>query len=331
MSNGLVKHISRFQPDLLHFNWIGNGLIPIHHFPAIEQPIIWTLHDMWAFTGGCHYAGDCERYQQHCGACPQLASKREFDLSGWTFRRKQRHWHDQQFQIVCPSKWLAHCTQKSALLKKRPVHIIPYGIDLERFYPIDRAEARQSLGLPQDRQLILFGAMGAESEKRKGFSYLRDALRYISLHERPELVVFGDSGKTLTDITGLKTHSLGFLAREDEIIRAYSAADVFVAPSTQDNLPNTVIEALACGTPCVAFRIGGMPDMIDHLRNGYLASPLMTDDLWQGIVWVLEHSEPTQLKQAARKTVEERFNLLAVAEQYVSLYHQTLGKPSRGS
>jgi glycosyltransferase involved in cell wall biosynthesis len=230
--------------------------------------------------------------------------------------------------IVTPSQWLGDSAKASSLFGDRRVEVIPYGLDTEIYRPIEQKTARELLKLPQDKQLVLFLSLNATSDQRKGFHLLQPALQQLSQSGRQdqlELMVVGASVPENPPELGFKAHYLGVLGDDLTLALAYSAADVFVAPSLQDNLPNTVLEAIACGTPCVAFDIGGMPDMIDHQQNGYLAKPFVIEDLTEGIRWVLADS--TRLKtlgQNARAKAEQEFALKIQARRYQKLYQEIL-------
>jgi glycosyltransferase involved in cell wall biosynthesis len=284
---------------------------------------------MWPFTGGCHYSGECDKYTQSCGHCPQLNSQQDGDISGWVWWRKAKAWKNLNLTIVTPSQWLADCARNSSLFQDLRIEVIANGLDIQRYKPIEKKIARHLLGLPQDKQLILFGAMTATSDNRKGFHLLLPAIKKLSQGEiwqhKLELVVFGASEPVNPPDFGLKTHYLGRLNDDISLALVYAAADIFVAPSLEDNLPNTVMEALACGTPSVAFKIGGMPDMIEHQENGYLAHPYDIEDLAQGIHWVLEDSERYQkLCDCAREKVVREFTLEIQASKYLKLYNEVL-------
>ncbi len=326
----VLPKVKQLAPDVINLHWVCEGGLQIETLAKLNRPLVWTLHDMWAFTGGCHYSQGCDRYTASCGSCPQLRSHREFDLSRWVWKRKAKAWKDLNLAIVTPSRWLAECARCSSLFQGLPIHVIPYGIDLERYQPSDRALARQILKLPQDKQLILFTASQA-SDPRKGFSLLKGALQHliqIGSTTRVELLIVGTA--QLDDMADLKlkTHYLGTLNDDISLALAYAAADVFVAPSTQDNLPNTVMEAIACGIPCVAFNIGGMPDMIDHQQNGYLAQPFQTEELAHGIAWMLEDADRhRQLAETARQKAEREFALKQQATRYAALFEKMLATP----
>jgi glycosyltransferase involved in cell wall biosynthesis len=320
----IPKQVARFNPDVVNLHWIHNGLMRLETLAQLPQPLIWTLHDMWAFTGGCHYDQGCARYAQTCGACPQLGSLRSHDLSRWVWQRKAKAWKSLNLTIVAPSRWLGDSAKSSALLRDRRIECIPYGIDTEVYQPIDRATARQLLHLPLDKRLVLFGALSATADKRKGFHLLLPALQalgQLGWQDNLELVIFGATRPATVPDFGFPSHYLGLLHDDLSLALLYSAADVFVAPSTQDNLPNTVLEAIACGVPCVAFAIGGMPDLIDHQRQGYLAQPYQVDDLARGLHWVLADAERHRLlSQAARQKALQAFTLDRQASRYLSLF-----------
>ena len=326
LPDNLAAQVAQINPDVIHLHWINGGYLKIETIARFKKPIIWTLHDMWAFTGGCHITKDCMNYTNSCGACPQLHSNKEKDLSRWVWQRKAKAWQNLNLTIVTPSHWLAKCAASSSLLKNVRIEVIPNGLDTQQYKPIEKSVARSILSLPEDKQLILFGAMSATSDPNKGFNFLQSALQNLSQSgwgEQVELVVFGSSQPKNPTELGLKSHYLGRLNDDISLSLVYAAADVFIAPSVQDNLPNTVMESLACSTPCVAFNIGGMPDMIDHQQNGYLAKPFDVEDLARGIAWVLEDEERLQkLGVNGREKVEQNYTLEIQANSYMSLYNE---------
>lgn len=321
--NRLAQQINRLQPDVVHLHWVGAGFLPISALAQIRAPLAWTLHDMWAFTGGCHYTGACRRFEQHCGDCPQIKHPHESDISAQVLQHKHKHWRNVPLHVITPSQWLASEARRSALLRAAPIHVLPNTIDVQRYKPIDRAAARELLNLPQDKRLLLFGALNSTSDPRKGFAYLQQAITQLAgQRDDVELVVFGAHGSP--DESPLPAHYLGTLSDAASLVAAYAAADAFIAPSTQENLANGVMEALACGLPVVAFRIGGMPDLIDHQQNGYLAAAYDVDDLARGVQWVLQHEQPATLRQAARQSVLDKYAPEVVVPQHVALYERLL-------
>lgn len=327
--DAIVRRVNQLNPDIVHLHWIAHGFLQIETLAKLKKPLVWTLHDMLPFTGGCHYAQDCDRYTKQCGSCPQLGSNSNWDLSRWIWHRKAQAWKDLDLTIVTPSRWLAKCVESSSLLRQYRVEVIPNVIDTQIYKPIDRSLARKILNLPQDKQLILFGAEGTSGDPRKGFQFLLDALaklRNSGWSDRLELAIFGESSPKNSLTTGFKAHYLGRLSDDMSLAIVYSAADVYVAPSTQDNLPNTVMESLACGTPCVAFRIGGMPDMIEHCKNGYLAQPFDTHDLASGLEWVLAEQHQSELSICAREKVNKEFSAALQAHRFASFYQKILSE-----
>lgn len=321
----IVPRLNKISPDIINLHWINEGSLQIETLSKLNLPIVWTLHDMWAFTGGCHYSGDCDLYKKSCGTCPQLNSNTNWDLSRWVWQRKRKAWNNLNLTIVTPSRWLAKCASESALFRDLRIEVIPNGLDIHKYKPVNRSQARNILGLPVDKKLILFGAINATSDYRKGFQFLQPALKKLSydlnLKDGIELVIFGSSRPETLPELGFISHYVGKLNDDISLALLYSAVDVFVAPSIEDNLPNTVMEALACGTPCVSFDIGGMSDMIDHQKNGYLAKPFDIKDLASGISWVLDNSG-SSLGDSARKKVEREFSTEIQANKYILLYEE---------
>jgi len=324
----IPSRIKSIAPDIIHLHWICDGMLRIEELKRINKPIVWTLHDMWAFTGGCHHSDGCNRFQQDCGNCPQLNRKGKSDLSRSILRRKKKAWNGLDLTIVTPSKWLADCAKESSLFKGQRIEVIHNGLDLNLYKPVDKTFARKIWDLPINKKLILFGAMSATSDHRKGFDLLYEGLKQLSAQwsDKAELVVFGSSEPENPPDFGLPVHYLGRLYDDVSLALLYAATDVMVTPSRQDNLPNTVVESLACGTPVGAFDIGGMPDMIDHKINGYLAKSFETSDLAAGINWVLsdENRHKELCINAGEKAVES-FDIEKIAGQYAELYREVLG------
>lgn len=327
----LPERAAGLAPDLIHLHWLGAGFCRIESLTRFTAPLIWTLHDSWPFTGGCHVPGSCERYRERCGACPVLGSSRDRDLSRWTWRRKERAWRDLTLTLVAPSRWMADRARASALFRERRIEVIPNGIDTEIFRPMDKGAARRQLGLPPERPVILFGAVNALDDPNKGWALLRPALELVA-KDRPEAlaVVFGGFAPT-TPPPGLETAYLGRLEDDAALVAAYAAADVFVAPSLQESFCQTLLEAMACGTPTVAFRATGPLDLIEHGRSGYLAEPYEVADLANGLLWVLEdEGRRAALSGRARAKAVDEFALEAVASRYAQLYRELLEVPAVG-
>jgi glycosyltransferase involved in cell wall biosynthesis len=321
--NFLRVRLSRFRPKLVHLHWLGHSLLRVEEIGKLRCPIVWTLHDTWAFTGGCHYAGSCEGYKQQCGNCPQLGSSNHDDLSHSLMRRKAGAYANLDLTVVAPSRWLADVAAKSSLLAKRRIEVIPNGLDTEAFKPVERRSAREYLGIPDDRDrpVILFGAHWLP-DPRKGGDLLCKAL---SLLESPcTLLTFGEGQLPLENAPLVTLRSLGSLSDNASLALAYSAADVFLCPSREDNLPNTVAEALACGTVCVAFDVNGLPEMIDHRKTGWLAKPFDSSDLAAGIEWAVSHPQPGGLRLAAREKALAAYSMKVMTGRYATLYSELL-------
>lgn len=331
--DSVVTRVKQLNPDIIHLHWVCNGFLKIESLAKFHKPIVWTMHDMWSLTGGCHYTKGCDRYTEGCGSCPQLKSNHFHDLSRRTWKRKAKAWQSLNMTLVTPSKWLAKCTQASPLFEQYRIEVIPNGIDTQQYQPLDTQIARDKLNLPQDKYLVLFGAGSTSGDPRKGFRYLLSALKMLNADRwsnQLELVIFGESEAAEPLPIRFKTHYLGRLNDDISLAAAYSAADVFISPSVQDNLPNTVVEALACGTPCIAFDIGGMPDLIQHQHNGYIAKPFDIDDLANGIAWLLEDDERRiELSKKSHAYALRNFELKAQSNRYLQLYEYLLAGSKR--
>ncbi len=325
--DSLASEVAKINPDVINLHWVCEGYMQIETLAKFNKPVVWTLHDMWAFTGGCHYSENCDRYMNSCGACPQLHSTKDTDISRWIWQRKAQGWQNLDLNLVTPSNWLAQCAKSSSLFKKYPVKVIANGLDAEVYKPLNRPQVRDSLNLPQNKQLVLFGAMQGTDDRWKGFSLLVLALQSLSKsgwQDKIELLVFGSSQPENPIDVGFKTHYLGRL-EDESLAKVYAAADVMVVPSRYEAFGQTASEALACGTPVVAFDVTGLKDIVDGQQNGYLAKPYETEDLARGIAWVLEDPDRHQkLCRSARLKVEEKFTLEVQARAYKNLYEEIL-------
>lgn len=328
------RRIIRCKPELIHLHWVGDGFLPLWDLGGLTAPTIWTLHDAWAFTGGCHYFQDCERYFDGCGKCPQIGSRRSADISRFVCRLKKNGVKRHDPVIVAPSQWLAECARNSSVLHNCRIEIIPNGIDTEIFRPIDKYMARQLLRLPMDKKIVLYGAMGGQRNPLKGYEIFESSLHHLAamvITGEIAVVSFGDqaSGTVADDIAGFQSIHIGVLKDELTLALLYSAADLFVLPSLQDNLPNTVMESLACGTPVVCFRSGGVIDMVEHDQNGFIAENFSPVELAHGIATVLGSEEYRKtLAGNATATVCKKFDINIVAARYIELYNDVLQQGS---
>lgn len=322
------KRIQQYAPDIINIHWVCNGYLQIETLAQLQQPLVWTLHDMWPFTGGCHYNESCENYKVSCGSCPQIHSNRSWDLSHWIWQRKAKAWRNIDLTVVATSSWMAECARSSTLFKNLRVEVIPLGLDTEKYKPIDQYFARDVLNLPQDKILILFGALDAITDPRKGASLLFDALKKLrstGWADQIELCVFGSSKPDRPTDLGFKSHYLGYFKDDISLALIYSAADVMVVPSIQEAFGQTASEALACATPVVAFNTTGLKDVVDHQHTGYLATPFEFEDLATGIVWILEDKERyKKLQLNAREKSLREFSAKVQACRYLSLYEEIL-------
>lgn len=320
----ISKHSLIKSADIIHLHWINLAFLSINsikQLAALNKPVVWTLHDMWAFTGGCHYSGDCTNYLKQCGHCSRfLKHPSENDLSRRLNLKKSFF---KQFNFVTCSHWLKEEALKSSLLKEANVISIPNPIDTEFFQPLSKNESRHELELDPDKQYILFGAANLNDD-RKGLQYLLDAIA-ILVQQNPstsiELLLFGKANKNELTIP-LKINELGSITTMKKMRTVYNAADLFIIPSLQDNLPNTIMESMACGTPVVGFNTGGIPEMIDHKENGYIAIFKDAGDLVNGIQFTLENA--SQLGKQARQKVLDNYTQEIVAEKYISFYKSLL-------
>jgi len=326
--SGVARQVARHRPDIVHLQWICRGFVPLSALGELGEKAVWTLHDSWPFTGGCHVPGECCRYTDECGACPLLGSSGKNDLSRRIWRRKKKYYDQADLTIVTPSRWLAECAARSSLFRDRRVEVIPNGIDTDFFLPVEQGRARDELGLPRDRKLILFGAMNAFDDRNKGFHLLREALEIFSDRWRGgdvELVLFGSEAPSSPPPLRFRTRFMGVVESQATMVSLYSAADVVAVPSLQENLPNTVMEAMACGTPVAAFRSGGIPDMIDHMSSGYLADHASPESLAEGLEFLLSDDRRRESFSAnARKRICGGFDIASTSARYENLYRDLL-------
>lgn len=320
VGSGAIHALTKMRPDIIHLHWIGRGFFSVREIGALQGPVVWTLHDSWAFTGGCHVPYECTRYRDRCGACPQLGSRRKADTSRATWQLKHGAWKTVNLTIVTPSRWLASCAAASGLLGGRRIEVIPNGVDHRAFFPEDQISAREALGLPKDRALILFGAMHAGVDRNKGLHLLIDALRLRSWDA--DLVLFGATDLHVADASGLRIHARGPVYDQVELRNLYSAADVLALPSIQENYPNMILESMACGTPVVAFADGGIPEMIEDGKTGLLATSHQPESFATRLAEAL--SAAPSMRGACRSVVENKSTLERMACEYADLYRSLL-------
>jgi glycosyltransferase involved in cell wall biosynthesis len=315
------------KADIFNLHWLSGFLDLNEFFERVTIPVVWTLHDMYAFTGGCHYNVHCDRYTAQCGACPQLGSIHESDLSRRIWQRKKKAYGKVGFRrlhLVAPSRWMAKEIGRSTLLRDLPITIIPNGLDADVFVPKDRQGLRTALNIRQDARVVLF-ISDSVAKQRKGFNLLAEALLGIEAVDNLLLVSIG-SGKPVIP-SNINNLHLGSIQSEFLMSVALNTADVFVIPSLQDNLPNTVLEAMACGIPVVGFDTGGIPDMVRHGETGLLAPVGDVRALREAISRCLRDRDKCEVMGVnGRKVVEREYTLEVQAKRYIALYEQILGE-----
>lgn len=315
----LVNHPLVREADVIHLHWFNKSFLSLkglENILKLGKPVVWTLHDMWAFTGGCHYNYEgCLSFQSKCQACPMIKNSNGNDLSTKIWEQKEQLYKYDNLHWVTCSQWLAGVLKSSSLLKSHQVTPIPNPIDSSVFKPLDKDAVRKKLGIATNKKQILFVAMNT-SDKRKGFSFLEEALHDLDA-DNYELLIIGKASPELLEQLPLKTNYMGFVKSQEKIIDIYNAADVYVSPTLQDNLPNTVMEALACGTPVVAFETGGVPEMVRDRIEGRIVEQGNANELAKAINWVLEDDDRYQtLAENARKKVIDHFSYDKVARKY---------------
>lgn len=320
------------EADIIHLHWINNGFLSLKYikkFKKLNKPFVWTMHDMWAMTGGCHHSRECENYQQQCGNCFYLKNPSPTDISHTVHQKKQEVYNSLDITFVACSNWLAQRAKKSSLLGNRRVEVIPNPIDTDVYLPKDKKSAKATFGVKEDSICISFVAANV-GDVRKGFEYLRKALwvikeKYPEWDNKIKLLVMGEEKTEVNLDLPFEYSFTGYLNDEPRIVDFYNASDVFVLPSLEENLPNTIMEALSCGVPSVAFEIGGIPDLIDHKQNGYLAKYSDVEDLANGIAETITtvHNS-TQLQNQARQKALDNYAYPVVAKKMQDLYTDLL-------
>ncbi len=323
-------HIALQQADIIHIHWINHAFLrpaDIEKLAKLNKPIVWTFHDSNMFTGGCHVRFSCNQFENECGNCPILITSGPNDQSHTIWQAKNKAYKSLNISVIAPSLWMRASAGRSSLAGNREVVNIANTIDTKLFRPLSKAEARIKANIAPDVFVILSGFMPSKNDSHKGTSYLLEALRYLktSIPERKiELVVFGNRDEGNLADFAIKTTFLGTISSDEKLASCYNMADVFITSTLEDNLPNTVMESLSCGTPVVAFATGGIPDMIEHKQNGYLAEYKSSLELSKGIEWVYKHPNIEAIRKNARESVVKNFSEPVIANKHVDLYQQLL-------
>lgn len=314
------------QADVIHLHWVNFGFLSLGSLEklfALGKPVVWTMHDMSTLTGGCHYSRDCDHYLNHCHHCPYLRKPATHDLAFRVFERKKQLFKNAPLTLVSPSKWLAGLAQKAATTQHLNTFSIPNLIDNQHFCPHDKKEAKQKLGLAPTKKWILFAGVNTQ-DPRKGFAYFKEAISLLKNNAGEwGVVVFGKSDPAAMAELDLEVKALGSIPSH-EVVSVYQAADVMVVPSLEDNYPNTIIEAMACGTPVVGFDTGGIPEQILHLETGYVAQLQSAEDLAKGIQFVLQNPDYEQLSNRNHQLIAQRNAPNVVVNQFLHLYQKLM-------
>ena len=320
-----ITKLPEFQEaDVIHLHWVNQGMLSLKGIQKILQsgkPVVWTMHDIWPATSLCHVTLGCQHFTSQCGNCrllPGGGSSHDFSTTIW--QRKQRMLADENIYFVACSHWLESEAKRSALLKGQKITSIPNPIDTRIYKRGNKQEARQRLGLPLDKKLILFASQRV-TNVNKGMDYLIEACRQLQLDDAAVVILGGHAEEVVSQLS-IEAYPLGYVNEEQRIVDVYHAVDVFVLPSLSENLPNTIMEAMACGVPCVGFKVGGIPEEIDHRRNGYVADYRSAEDLARGIRWILAEADYEELSKNAIHKVTQNYSQQSVALKYLDVYHQ---------
>ena len=329
-----ITVLPEFQAaDIIHLHWINQGMLSLNDIRKILQsgkPVVWTMHDMWPCTGICHHACECDKYHQECHHCPYIyKGGGKKDLSNQVFKKKKEIYQLAPVTFVTCSRWLKERASQSALLNGHSIVDIPNPINTGLFKPQNALVVRTKMGLPTDKKLILFGSVKV-TDKRKGIDYFIEsckllAEKYPEMKEELGVVVYGKNSECLKPLIPFQVYALDYISNEKDLVNIYNAVDLYVTPSLEENLPTTIMEAMACGVPCVGFNVGGIPEMIDHLHNGYVAEYKSAEDLANGIFWTLSESEYQSLSEEACRKAVSNYSESIVAKKYIDIYNKITG------
>jgi glycosyltransferase involved in cell wall biosynthesis len=328
----ISDHPALLNADIIHLHWVNHAFLrprDLEKLSKLNKPIVWTFHDSNAFTGGCHVRYSCNHFENECGNCPLLKQSHENDISHKIWMAKSRAYKQLRFSIVAPSNWMAESIKRSKLLGDAKIHVIPNTLETEVFKPYSKSASKEHLAIAADKFVMLSGFMPSRKDLHKGTPYLIEALDILISQnlidkDKVELIVFGNRDNKNVPEFPVKTTFLGTISNDEKLAICYSAADVFLTPSLEDNLPNTVMESLSCGSPVIAFTTGGIPDMVIHLENGYLAEYKSATDFAKGIAWAYHHPDKEKLNTAARQTVVEKFSEAIIAQKHIEVYKKLM-------
>ncbi len=324
---------SQMMGDIVHLHWINRWLDWHSFFSSLPDklPIVWTLHDMNPITGGCHHADACTSFHSRCGNCPQLAQTQRgiHDISRQGFDAKLQAYANKNLHIVTPSRWLRQHARKSGLMQSATVQTIHNGLDTRKFTPLDKLQARRELKLPTDKTIIAFGA-ASQNNRRKGMPEFFQAISSLENRQNLLCLGFGERADCSSQDGLPEVHTTGYLNTPEQMARVYSAADLYVMPSLGENMPQTVIESMACGTPVVAFRVGGIPEVVEPGQTGLLAELPDCADLAEQVQWMIDHPrERREMGIRGRQRIEADFDLEQQTGKYIRLYESLHEKSAR--
>lgn len=322
-----ISALNNADHDVVNLHWTCAGLLSIERMAKITKPVVWTLHDMWAFCGSEHYSDESPGARWRVGYRGDNRGLGDggLDIDRWAWNRKRSAWKV-PWKIVTPSNWLANCVRDSALMRDWDVTVIPNSLDTTVFKPLEKKYARFVLNLPQEGEVVLFGAIGGGADPRKGWDLLEAALRRLSVR-RPNLqgIIFGERAPQILPPSGLRLSWLGHLSDDVTLALLYSAADVMVVPSRQENLPQSATEAQACGCPVVAFNTTGLPDAVVHKETGFLAEGLSPENLSDGINWVLDDEDRRRLlSNNSRARAVNEWSERVVTNKYLRVFEEVV-------
>jgi glycosyltransferase involved in cell wall biosynthesis len=328
----VIHHPDVKNADIIHLHWVNHGFLNPRHITEIarlNKPVVWTFHDSNAFTGGCHVRYTCDHFERECGNCPLLKNSSPGDYSHRIWKQKNNAYTQLDFTVIAPSSWMQASVNRASLMQNKAIIQIANTLETGIFKPGDKMEAKKQAGFRSDKFIFLSGFMPSRKDMHKGTSYLLESLELLKTRldlraADVELVIFGNRNTDDVPEFPFKTTFLGTVNNDEPLANYYAAADAFLIPSLEDNLPYTVMESLACGTPVITFATGGIPDMVKHEHNGYLALYRSSESFADGMEWIINHPDRKSLQQQARQTVLDNFSEAMISKKHIDLYQQLL-------
>lgn len=331
----VIHHPDVRNADIIHLHWVNHGFLNPSHIAEIAKlgkPLVWTFHDSNAFTGGCHVRYTCDHFERECGNCPLLKDESPDDYSHRIWKQKNNAYQKLDFKTIAPSLWMQASVLRSSLIRGKAIEHIPNTLPTDIFKATDKQFAKEKMGFAKDKFIFLSGFMPSRKDLHKGTSYLLESLELLKKRvgarsNEIELIVFGN--RNTEDMPGFpfKTTFLGTINNDEQLALCYAAADAFLIPSLEDNLPYTVMECLSCGTPVIGFTTGGIPDMVKHEYNGYLAEYRSSESFADGMEWIINYPDRPRLHRQARQFVMDNFSEDIIARKHLDLYHSLLKVP----